>query len=136
MITLILTICVVGFIGGSVYTGWEVGFDNTSHRVMILIGAIAFVTGGLLGQTNLPNIAIYVLMMLTTTIYEYIGGKMFNHDYAIWNYKKMPLNYQGQICVPFILIWFFFGPFIVWFYDLLMSADYIDLINRYISMFS
>ena len=36
---------------------------------------------------------------------ELLTGLIFNRTYQIWDYRELPLNYQGQICLPFSLLW-------------------------------
>jgi uncharacterized membrane protein len=28
-----------------------------------------------------------------------------NRQFQIWDYRQMPLNFHGQICLPFCLLW-------------------------------
>lgn len=101
-------------VGGLVYIGIEVMWDNTSHRSMGLVGGIAFVIcSGYLHLFNLKAIPLGILMGITITILEYIGGKIWNADYKIWDYRKIPLNVQGQVCAPYFIIWSVIMPFII-----------------------
>ena len=36
---------------------------------------------------------------------ELLTGLMLNRDHRIWDYSRLPLNFRGQICLPFSLIW-------------------------------
>ena len=36
---------------------------------------------------------------------QIVGKYLVNQDLSIWNYSNMPLNIDGQICLPFTLIW-------------------------------
>ena len=42
---------------------------------------------------------------LAITGIEYGIGRIWNRRYRIWDYRRMPLNVQGQICLPFSLLW-------------------------------
>ena len=42
---------------------------------------------------------------LMITGVEYAVGQVFNRRYRIWDYRRTPLNWQGQICVPYSLAW-------------------------------
>ena len=42
-------------------------------------------------------------MMITGV--EYALGLAFNRRHQIWDYRRMPLNLGGQICLPFTLAW-------------------------------
>lgn len=45
--------------------------------------------------------------MVIITVIELIFGVVFNLILKehIWDYSNVPLNFMGQICVPFSLIW-------------------------------
>ena len=32
-------------------------------------------------------------------------GLLVNRDYGVWDYRHLPLNFQGQICLPYTLLW-------------------------------
>jgi len=32
-------------------------------------------------------------------------GLLVNRDYRVWDYRGLPMNYRGQICLPFSLLW-------------------------------
>ena len=34
-----------------------------------------------------------------------VAGLLINRDYSVWDYRQMPLNFLGQICLPFSLLW-------------------------------
>ena len=36
---------------------------------------------------------------------EYVIGRIFNRRYRVWDYRRMPMNVQGQICLPYTLAW-------------------------------
>ena len=38
---------------------------------------------------------------LMITGIEYAVGKVFNRHYQVWDYRRTPMNLQGQICVPY-----------------------------------
>ena len=32
-------------------------------------------------------------------------GLLLNRQYQIWDYRSAPLNFLGQICLPYTLLW-------------------------------
>ena len=42
---------------------------------------------------------------LMITGVEYAFGLIFNRRHQIWDYRRMPGNVRGQICLPFTLAW-------------------------------
>lgn len=39
------------------------------------------------------------------TAIEYAVGRIWNRRHRVWDYRRMPLNLHGQICLPYTLIW-------------------------------
>ncbi|MEG2951559.1 MAG: hypothetical protein RR946_12745, partial [Clostridia bacterium] len=56
-------------------------------------------------QKSRPLLAQALLGGLWITGIELGVGLVFNRHYGIWDYRKTPLNLQGQICIPFTLAW-------------------------------
>lgn len=127
-------------IGGLIYAGIEVSYDNTSHRAMILVGGLSFLLGGLthqfLNTFGMPLIIQGFAIAIIVLILEYIGGRIFNSDYSIWDYRNSPLNLSGQICVWFGLIWWLvISPVIIWLWDILIAVESISIIEQFINFF-
>ena len=57
---------------------------------------------------SLPLWAKCFAGMLIITTVELIFGIAFNLILRehVWDYSNVPLNFMGQICVPFSLLWF------------------------------
>jgi uncharacterized membrane protein len=39
------------------------------------------------------------------TLGELVTGLIFNRDYRIWDYRALPGNFRGQICLFFSALW-------------------------------
>ena len=39
------------------------------------------------------------------TMVELLTGLIANRSYTVWDYRHLPLNFCGQICLPFTLLW-------------------------------
>ena len=39
------------------------------------------------------------------TAVELAAGLLVNRGYHVWDYRQMPLNFLGQICLPYSLLW-------------------------------
>ena len=42
---------------------------------------------------------------LMITGIEYAVGCVCNRRYQVWDYRRTPLNVQGQICLPYTAAW-------------------------------
>lgn len=39
------------------------------------------------------------------TMVELLAGLIINRDHHVWDYRNMPMQFRGQICLPFSLLW-------------------------------
>lgn len=46
-----------------------------------------------------------VLCGLGITGIEASCGLVWNRRHQVWNYRRLPLNWRGQICLPYTLLW-------------------------------
>lgn len=122
----------MAIIGASLYLLVEIMFRNYSFRLSAIMAAIAFVVGNNLNNKFSWKMDLLlqcgIIAVLITGLEAIIG----NLDYYflhqnMWDYSGMPLSvFNGKICIPFTIIWFIFGFFIVfagdaieyyWFHD-------------------
>ena len=95
------------FLGGSAYVTLERLWRGWSHITMFFAGGACFLLLGKLNTIGLPRklplrgvagAGIITMVELTT-------GLLFNRSYTVWDYRRQPLNFLGQICLPFSLLW-------------------------------
>lgn len=89
--------------GGATYVGLEVLFRGRSHGSMFLAGGTCFLLLGQLRRFSLPVRAVTGAAAVTAV--ELGTGLIFNRDYRVWDYRNLPWNFRGQICLPFSLLW-------------------------------
>lgn len=111
-------------IGAILYYSIEILYDGTSHWSMFILGGLCFLIGGLINECS-PKLKIWKQSFIITTVivvFEYCTGLLVNIKLGleIWDYSHMPFNLHGQICITFVVIWYFlFCPLIIWFDDYL-----------------
>ena len=95
------------FTGGLVYFGLELFWRGWSHGTMFLAGGACFLLLGRLEKTRprLPLVPRALLGATVITSVELLIGMLANGEYRIWDYRDMPGNFHGQICLPFFLLW-------------------------------
>lgn len=103
----ILKHTILFYIGGMVYMFLEFAWRGRSHGTMFLLGGLCFlVLGQLARRLPVKNLAIKGLAgAATVTALELVTGLAVNRDYGIWDYRQMPFQFQGQICLPYFLLW-------------------------------
>lgn len=99
--------CVLFYLGGSAYMGMEVLYRGWSHGSMFLAGGLSFLLIGWLGHCRpllpLPVRLLFGALIITTV--ELGMGLLVNRGYTVWDYRDQPLNFHGQICLGFSLLW-------------------------------
>ena len=106
----IVKYAILFWIFGSTYVTIEVFWKMHSHWSMFLLGAIC---GCLIGGLNnwfpweMSLIKQGIIGAVTITTLELITGLIFNVwlGLGIWDYSTLPLNFMGQICLPFSILW-------------------------------
>lgn len=89
--------------GGLGYTGLELLWRGWTHSSMFFAGGTCFL---LLGRLkNQPPWVKAVAGAGIITAVELTAGLLINRQYAVWDYRDAPLNFMGQICLPYCLLW-------------------------------
>lgn len=87
--------------------GLEFLWRGRSDISMFLAGGACFLLLGGLNQVRprLPLLARSMAGAGVITMVELLAGLLANRDYRVWDYRGMPMNFYGQICLPFSLLW-------------------------------
>lgn len=119
--------------GGTFYYLLEILVRERSHYSMILCGGLAFYSASLINrffESRLFLITRMILSALVITQIELCFGLFFNlflHQH-VWDYSTHLIQYQGQICLSFSILWFFLSLPLFWlekFFRRHLFADYI-----------
>ncbi len=96
----------MSFVLGAVgYPLIELAWRRRTHPTMALAGGLSTLVLRRISKTDRPLWQQALLGGLVITGIEYGIGRLFNRRYHIWDYRRTPLNVQGQICLPFALAW-------------------------------
>ena len=99
--------CVLFYLGGFAYMTLEFVWRGRSHGSMFLLGGACFL---LIGRLNrllrriTPALRLIAFSGAITAL-ELLTGLLVNRDHAVWDYRNLPLQFRGQICVPYALLW-------------------------------
>ena len=91
--------------GGGSYVLLEFLWRGWSHGSMFLAGGTSFLLLGQLSGAKIHPVWKAVLGAGVITGVELAVGLLFNRNYQVWDYRKVPLSFMGQICLPFSLLW-------------------------------
>lgn len=100
---------VAALIGGFGYCLIEIIWRGRTHYSMFFAGAIVLSSFYFISKNfNLAFWEKCIIGMLIITGIELVFGVVFNliMKENVWDYSNVPLNFLGQICVPFSIIWF------------------------------
>ncbi|MBQ7416245.1 MAG: hypothetical protein IJW14_04315 [Oscillospiraceae bacterium] len=109
----------LGYLGGMTYTSLELLWRGRSHSSMFVLGGLCFVLIGKLGRVK-PPLPVPLRMLAAAgivTMLELGCGLLVNRGYSVWDYRDVPLNYHGQICLPYSLLWVGVSLAAIWLYD-------------------
>ena len=92
-------------VGGFGYVGLEFLWRGRSHGSMFLAGGICFVLLGLIERLRLSPWIKVLFGAATITVVELLTGLLVNRDHRVWDYRQMPFQFMGQICLSYSLLW-------------------------------
>lgn len=101
---------VLFMIGGLLYILIELLWRGRTHWTMFIVGGLCFVLVGLINEVftwDMPLVQQQAISAVMITIVELLAGLLINCNYTIWDYRSMPLNIMGQVCLPYTILWFF-----------------------------
>lgn len=110
---------VLFYLGGGAYMTLELLWRGRSHGSMFLLGGLCFSLLGPLYR-RLPRVPLAIKQMLgagLVTALELFTGLLVNREYAVWDYRNMPFNFHGQICLNYSLLWMPLTLFGMWLND-------------------
>lgn len=91
---------------------------------MFVLGGLCFLLIGRLWRAEplLPVPLRTALAAVVVTALELAAGLLVNRQYQVWDYRHLPMNFHGQICLPFFLLWLPICYVAGWVYDRLEPA--------------
>ena len=92
-------------LGGGLYAALELLWRGRTHGSMFLLGGGCFLALGQLRRLKLPLPLRAVAGSTAVTAAELATGLLVNRSYHIWDYRRVPLNFMGQICLRYSLLW-------------------------------
>lgn len=97
------------WLGAFSYGLIEIIWRGRSHWSMMLAGGICFIVFALIGSyfRALPLLYKCILGSLAVTATELVFGGIFNLwlELRVWDYSNIPLNFKGQICLLYSVLW-------------------------------
>lgn len=92
--------------GAVCYPALELLWRRRTHWSMALAGGFGSALIFAVSRLRSGYIPKALLCTSGITCIEYAAGLIFNQKYDVWDYRRMPLNIRGQICVPYMVLWY------------------------------
>lgn len=98
-------------IGGFSYMGIEILWRGYTHWTMGIVGGLCFVLIGLINEIFTFQMLLWVqdlIAAVLVTIIELVSGIVINIVFklGVWDYSNVPFNILGQVCLPYMILWF------------------------------
>lgn len=92
-------------LGAAGYPALELLSRGRTHPSMALAGGLSTLLMRRVSRTPISLPAKSLLCGAGVTAIEAAVGLAFNRDHHIWDYRHMPMNWRGQICLPYSFLW-------------------------------
>ncbi len=92
-------------LGGAGYVGLELLWRGRSHGSMFAAGGVCFLILGAMSRRGWSTWKRGALGSGAITAVELVTGLLVNREYGVWDYRGLPMNFLGQICLPFSVLW-------------------------------
>lgn len=98
-------------VGCLCYGFMEILNRGFTHITMGLLGGISMLVIHTLNGERSRGVSLLTVLTVSAlfiTSIEFLAGEYLNRylGMGIWSYEEVPLNFDGQICLPFALLWF------------------------------
>lgn len=97
-------------VGALIYGMIEISVRGFTHITMGLLGGLSMVMIHLLNDERRRGMNYFLQLFIAAsfiTAIEFFAGEILNRrlHMNIWDYSDIPLNFDGQICLPFVFLW-------------------------------
>ena len=94
-------------IGAILYGFIEILWRGYTHWSMVITGGLCLLIIYKVAPLKFPLLLKAVICMLLITFTELIVGVIVNVIFRldVWDYKALPCNFMGQICLQYSLFW-------------------------------
>ncbi len=105
-----LKLFAVFVLGALAYGMIEVSVRGFSHITMGLLGGASMIVIHFLNDRRREGMNFFLQIIISAifiTSAEFLSGEILNRllHMNIWDYSDVPMNFDGQICLPFSIIW-------------------------------
>ena len=92
-------------LGAVCYPLLELLTRGRTHPSMALAGGLSAAAFRRISRMRASLAVKSLLGGAAVTLIEAACGLLWNRRHRIWDYRRMPLQLHGQICLPYSLLW-------------------------------
>jgi len=98
-------------VGAICYGFMEILNRGYSHITMGVLGGASMLVIHILNGERKNGVKLWAVLVVSAafiTSIEFLAGEYLNRylGMGIWSYEEVPMNFDGQICLPFAFLWF------------------------------
>lgn len=126
--------------GFCVYITIENCYRGYSFLLMGVVGGLSMLILDSVNNKLSWDIDLFLYGLIGTfsiTTFELVIGELLKlfHQPAMWDYSNVPLNFDGVICLPFSIVWFFLSYIAVFLADAINYYVFEELPIPYYKLF-
>lgn len=104
--------CILFSLGGVSYLLIELLWRGRSHWTMFVLGGLCFLLVGAINQAGRREMPLLIQALIGSAVItglEFVTGYIVNIrlHMNVWSYSGIPYNIMGQVCLPYMVLWFF-----------------------------
>ena len=97
-------------VGAICYGFMEILNRGYSHITMGVLGGASMLVIHILNGERKNGVKMWAVLAVSAafiTSIEFLAGEYLNRylGMGIWSYEEVPMNFDGQICLPFAFLW-------------------------------
>lgn len=92
-------------LGAAGYPALELLWRGRTHYSMALAGGASMLLIRRAAKLPIGLAGRAVLCSAGITAVEAAAGSIWNRQHQIWDYRRMPMNWRGQVCAPYSALW-------------------------------
>ena len=92
-------------VGAAGYPALEMLWRGRTHWSMALAGGASMVLISRIGRLPMRRGRRALLCGAGITAVEAAVGCLWNRQHQVWDYRHMPMNWRGQVCLPYTVLW-------------------------------
>ncbi len=100
------------------WSQWLFPFTAEGAALVAIVVVLHPISRWLLEKTNnrvLPAVLLsFLVNAAVCTAIDFTTGMIANQDYSLWDYRDMPFNFMGQVCLQNSMVYSIAATLIVW----------------------